>query len=61
MTNFICSVCKKEESLTMIQGTVICTTCLEKVTKEAKDKEETLITSMADKIIKENTLEDIYD
>lgn len=45
----------------MIQGTVMCRDCLKKVTKEAKDSESSLIQNMANEIIKENTMSDVYD
>lgn len=56
MTDFVCSVCYRSKalSLTQVQGTIICTNCLDK----AKNAEEQNILKAVGELVKEN---DIYD
>jgi len=54
-----CSVCFKDNSnITLVAGTVICKSCLEKVAEKNRNNDDTLKEDLRKAITKEN---DIYD
>jgi len=54
-----CSVCFKDNSnITIVAGTVICKSCLEKVAEKNRNNDDTLKEDLRKAITKEN---DIYD
>ena len=57
MIELYCSVCGRNNNLSMVQGTIICLACLDKIKKETQNKGSGLSEEVA-VAIKEN---DIYD
>ena len=54
-----CSICFKDNSnITLVAGTVICKSCLEKVAEKNRNNDDTLKEDLRKAITKEN---DIYD
>ena len=61
MTKFelVCSICKKGNNpMTLVQATLTCVPCLEKLTADFQKHSVESVKDMADKLIKEK---DIYD
>ncbi len=58
MTDWFCSVCFKDESLTQVAGTIICIKCLAKVAEQNRNNDNSLKEDLKKAIVKEN---DIYD
>ena len=58
MTDWYCSVCNNQTILTIVAGTIICKSCLEKVAENNKNNDNSLKEDLKNAIIKEN---DIYE